>query len=333
MPRFLPVGKDAKSAAGFLLAALPALGALLTALAITGDLIGRMARNHPAASFGAFGCAALAVFLGSVAAFGLREGSKEERAVLYLGIGVLGGALVCGVFAGVRTWGDRMQPSITVTPKSGSLVAVSVRGSGLRATDHLVIEVEQLVRAAGERGEPTWRSGHPLYGASLGPNTSGEINHTVNLPVPAGDFDDLGARAWVGSEPRPCYSSGNTTGCVRVHIPRPQERPQLSAVWETFVRAPRLLVRLKARNLPQRPAHSVTLRVFGIVFDQSRRNLAEWSLAPNADGVFDGRVSVVVGRAFSDVCVVASLTTREPECPPAAENGTVWTQLAVPAAQ
>ena len=32
MPRFLPVGKDAKGAARFLLAALPALGALLTAL-------------------------------------------------------------------------------------------------------------------------------------------------------------------------------------------------------------------------------------------------------------------------------------------------------------
>ena len=39
MPRFFPIGKEAKGAAGFLLAALPALGALLTALAISGDLI------------------------------------------------------------------------------------------------------------------------------------------------------------------------------------------------------------------------------------------------------------------------------------------------------
>ena len=90
MPRFLPVGKEAKGAAGFLLAALPALGAVLTALAISGDLIGRMARNHPLASFGAFGCAALAVFLGAVAAFGLQEGSHEERGALSLGILVLG---------------------------------------------------------------------------------------------------------------------------------------------------------------------------------------------------------------------------------------------------
>jgi hypothetical protein len=333
MPRFLPVGKEAKGAAGFLLAALPALGAVLTALAISGDLIGRMARNHPLSSFGAFGCAALAVFLGAVAAFGLQEGSREERGALSLGILVLGAALVFGVYAGVETWGDRAQPSITVTPKSGSVVAVSVHGIGLRSSDHLVVEVEQLLRTANLRGHESWQAGEPLYGASLGPNSSGEIDQTVNLSLPAGDFDDLGARAWVGDEPHPCYTRGNTTGCVRVHIPRPQERPQLSVVWETFVKAPRLLIRLKAKNLPQRPARSMTLRVFGMASGQPRRNLAEWSLAPNAGGEFDRSLSVVVGRAYSDVCVVASISTREPECPAPVENGTVWTQLAIPPAQ
>ena len=94
MPKFLPVGKDAQGAAKFLLAALPALGALLTALAITGDLVGRMARNHPWATFAAFGCGALAVFLGAVAAFGLRESSNAERRVLYAGLAMLGTALI-----------------------------------------------------------------------------------------------------------------------------------------------------------------------------------------------------------------------------------------------
>jgi hypothetical protein len=115
-----------------------------------------------------------------------------------------------------------------------------------------------------------------------------------------------------------------------VHVPRPQERPQLAVSWETFVRAPRLLVHLTAKNLPQRPSRSMTLRVYGIAADQTRRNLAEWSLAPNADGEFDRRLSVVVGHAFADVCVVASTSTRGPECPAPAEDGTVWSQLAVP---
>jgi hypothetical protein len=325
MPRFLPVGKDAQGAARFLLAALPAVGALLTALAITGNLVGRMARNHPWATFASFGCAALAVFLGAVAAFGLREGSDVERRVLYLGLVVLGSGLVLTVYAGVRTWGDRPQPSITITPKRGSLVTVSVEASGLRSTDHLVVQVEQLRRT----GQP----GQELYGASLGPDTSGDVKQTVDVPLPAGDFDDIGAKAWIGDEPKDCYRKGNSTGCVRVHVSRTQERPQLAVDWETFVRAPRILIRLKAHNLPQRPSRSMTLRVYGLAPGQPSRVLAEWALAPDADGSFDRHLSVVVGHAFSDVCVVASTMTREPVCPAPVEDGTVWTQLAVPAAQ
>jgi hypothetical protein len=325
MPRLLPVGKDAQGAAKFLLAALPALGALLTALAITGDLVGRMARNHPSATFAAFGCAALAVFLGAVAAFGLRESSDAERRVLYLGLVVLGGGLVMTVYAGVSTWGDRPQPSITITPKRGALVSISVRASGLRSRDHLVVRVEQLSQA----GEP----GQELYGASLGPDAAGDVAQTVDVPLPAGDFDDIGARAWVGDEPKDCYRDETSTGCVRVHVSRTQERPQLAVDWETFVRAPRILIRLKAHNLPQRPSRSMTLRVYGLVVGQTPRVLAEWSLAPDFDGSFDRRLSVVVGHAFSDVCIVASTTTREPVCPAPVEDGTVWTRLAVPATQ
>jgi hypothetical protein len=75
----------------------------------------------------------------------------------------------------------------------------------------------------------------------------------------------------------------------------------------------------------------MTLRVYGITAEHVSRNLAEWSLAPNADGEFDRRLAVVVGHSFADVCVVASTSTREPECPAVAEDGTVWSKLAVPA--
>src|SRR5436853_171340 len=253
MPRFLPVGKGVKGAAGFLLAAIPALGAVLTGLAVTGDLVGRMARDHPLASYAAFGFAALAVFAGAAAAFALRDGSREEAAAIYAGLALVGASLLVGVFAGVQTWGDRVQPSITLTPKPGDRIAVSVRGAGLRSSDHILVEVEQLLR--GETGgRLTWKPGQPLYGASLGPDGDGKIDQTVDIPLPAGDYDDLGARAWVGEQPQDCYAHGNTTGCVRVHVPRPQERPQLAVDWETFVRAPRLLIRLSAKNLPERPA-------------------------------------------------------------------------------
>ena len=328
-PRFVHVGKDAKGAAGFLLAALPALGAVFTALAITGDIVGRMARNHPVASFGAFGSAALAVFLGAVAAFALREGSSGERIVVHVGIAVLGGALVFAVYAGVRTWGDRTEPSISVRATHGSTIVVSVRDGGLRSSEHVGVEVDRLVRLRDVHGRLRWRTGESLYSASLGPDNTGKVDHTINLTLPVGDFDDLGARAWVGDEPKPCYAKGNTTGCVRVHIPRRQEWPQLAVSWETFVRAPRLLVRLEARNL-SRPSRPMTLRVYGLEAGQPTRTLAEWSLAPDSDGRFDRRLAVVVGHAYSDVCVVASTSTREPQCPAPVQNGTVWSRLAVP---
>ena len=175
-------------------------------------------------------------------------GIHEERGVLSLGILVLGAALVFGVYAGVATWGDRR----AAEHHRDAEVGLGRRRLGTRhraALERpLVVEVEQLLRTAKPRGQESWQAGQPLYGASLGPNSSGEVDQTVNLSLPAGDFDDLGARAWVGDEPHPCYTRGNTTGCVRVHIPRPQERPQLSVAWETFVKAPRLLIRLKART-------------------------------------------------------------------------------------
>lgn len=329
MPRFLPVGKGVKGAAGFLLAALPALGAVLTALAVTGDLVGRMARDHPLATYGAFGLAVLAIFAGAIAAFVLHEGSIEEAATLYAGLALVGGSLLFAVYAGVHTWGDRAQPSITLTPKPGDRVAVDVHGSGLRSSDHIVVEVEQLLRS--ERGgRLTWRPGQPIYGASLGPDGNGRIDESVDIPLPPGDYDDLGARAWVGAKPSACYAHGNTTGCVRVHIPRPQERPQLAVDWETFVRAPRLTIRLSAKNLPQQPARSMTLRVYGIAAGGTRRELARWSLAPDAEGAFDRRLSVVVGHAFADVCIVASTSDPAPSCPAGGDLDTVWSELAVP---
>ena len=104
MSRFLPVGKGVKGAAGFLLAAIPALGAVLTGLAITGGLVGHMARDHPLASYGAFGLAVVAIFAGAVAAFAFREGSTEEQVAIYTGLGLVVASLLFGVYAGVQTW-------------------------------------------------------------------------------------------------------------------------------------------------------------------------------------------------------------------------------------
>src|SRR5437764_14228338 len=140
-----------------------------------------MARDHPLRAYGAFGFAVPAVFAGALATFAFRAGSAEEQIAIYAGLGLVVGSLLFGVYAGVQTWGDRAQPSITLTPKPGHLVAVTVRGAGLRAMDHIVVEVEQLVRAPNDAGRLTWKAGEPLYGASLGPDGDGRIGYTVDI--------------------------------------------------------------------------------------------------------------------------------------------------------
>jgi hypothetical protein len=94
MSRFLPVGKGVKGAAGFLLAAIPALGTVLAGLAITDGLVGHMARDHPLATYGAFGLTVLALFAGALAAFALQEGSTAERLAIYAGLALVGTSLL-----------------------------------------------------------------------------------------------------------------------------------------------------------------------------------------------------------------------------------------------
>src|SRR4029078_1440641 len=95
----------------------------------------------------AFGLAVLGIFAGALATFAFRAESTEEQDAIYAGLGLVFGRLLFGVYAGVQTWGARAQPSITLTPKAGHTVAVTVRGVGLRSSDHIVVEGEELVRA------------------------------------------------------------------------------------------------------------------------------------------------------------------------------------------
>ena len=196
-------GKDVKGAPRFLLAGVPALASLLAAISITGDTAGRMARNHPTATIAAFGLAALAAFLGAFAAFGVRPARGRAQRDLRRNRRAWRRARLRHLRGG-RDLGRPAAAEHHARPKTPSTVTVTVTASGLRRGDHISVEVEQLLRS-GDRG---WKPGLPLYGASLGPNGDGDVEQTVDVCVPPGDFDDLGARAWVGDEPRPAHGRG-----------------------------------------------------------------------------------------------------------------------------
>ena len=204
---------------------------------------------------------------------------------------------------------------------------VTVTASGLRRGDHISVEVEQLLRGS----DRSWKPGLPLYGASLGPERR-RRREADRRPVRAARRLRRHRRPRLGRRragallrPRARRPAASASTC-----PRPQERPQLSVDWETFVTAPRLLVKLKARNL-QQPARWMALRVYG---DERGPAAAH----ARRVGARAGRRRALRpprrGRRrppLSDVCVVASTTTRVPECPPADDDGTVWARLAVPA--
>ena len=277
-----------------------------------------MARNHPFATLGAFGCAVLAVFLGAVAAYGLHEGSIGERRVVQLGLVVLGPSLVLGVYAGVETWGDRTEPSITVTPRSGSVVTVSVSGTGLRSSDHLIVEVEQLLRVARRARRARLEDGAAaLRRLARAERRRGDLAHR-QPQLPAGDFDDLGARAWVGDEPKPCYgqrqhdrlrarphpAAAGAAAALR-QPGRPSSGPR--GCWCGSRRA----------TSAQRPALSMTLRVYGIAAGAAAAPPRRVVARPRRRRHVRPPPAIVVGHAFSDVCVVASISSRDPACPAA----------------
>ena len=315
MPRFLPIGKEAKGAAGFLLAALASIGcpahrtcdqrgphrqngaepSARELRRIRVRRAGRLprvrsprtgcrrARTRSAASSSrASSCSAPRSCSASTPVS--RPGATGRSRVSRL-------SRSRARSSRSRSTGSACAPATTSSSRSSSC---------FRAPASSTRELEAGPRSTPLRSGPTATASH----------------HNVNLTLPPGDFDDVGARAWVGDEPSPCYTRGNTTGCVRVHLAaatgaaaalgrrgRPSSGRRAS------------LVRLKARNLPQRPARSMTLAGVrhrrGPAATKPRRVVAR----SRTRREFDRSLAVVVGRAYSDVCVVASISSRDPECP------------------
>ena len=81
---------------------------------------------------------------------------------------------------------------------------------------------------------------------SSGPDANGEVKLQVDVPIPVGDFDNLGIRAWSRQRPKcgnvdenrgtgqaaAADQASHTAGAACVIVPVPAPRPSLTAVWE-----------------------------------------------------------------------------------------------------
>src|SRR3954447_5156747 len=88
--------------AAVLMASITGVGAILTALGVSGGLVGRMARNHEILSGLAFIAALLAVGMGFIAAYTGR--AAREKTFLNRGIALFVIAGICAVWAGIGVW-------------------------------------------------------------------------------------------------------------------------------------------------------------------------------------------------------------------------------------
>jgi uncharacterized membrane protein YebE (DUF533 family) len=100
--------------AAFLVTSVTVIAGVFTALGLTGNVLGRMARNHSYAAGAAIILALVAVTLGVFAAL-LVNRKKALKWALGLGLLVFlvgGGA---AVYAALATWGDKTKPQVSAT--------------------------------------------------------------------------------------------------------------------------------------------------------------------------------------------------------------------------
>jgi hypothetical protein len=215
---------------GFLLGAVGLLVALLGALATSNGGTGRIELNERtwllsgtiAVLFAIVFAACAAVLLGAVT-------TRPVLAGLLIAAGAL--CLVAGLsvvtYAAVTHVAGR--PGISATLKwdkdLGVLLDGEVTVNDIPSNQHLEMRVVSFSGGAGG-AKPT-----SIYGASFGPNSSGDVAHSFEVPVPRASSEVL-VQAWTGS-PGPCLDRAipanptptssdvkHNIGCLRLRLQR-----------------------------------------------------------------------------------------------------------------
>lgn len=307
-----PGVKPENQSAGWLVGALATVGLLLGAVGIgTGD-IPRVLRNEPWLA----GATILLVVAGSALGAGagwMTDDPSKEKRKLALGALLFTLAAVAAVLTGIASASEQPEPGITVAltaDRQGQrTLRFEVKDDGLRAKDKMRVVVQALAEGAS----------HPvplsLYGGSLGPNTSGEVDYSGVVTVPAAPANDIEIQAWVNQRHK-CYEEGRTqeeraanTGCVTVHITRPFEKPQLRLAWRRPQHSKAgLKISLTDHDLG---GHRVVLHVK----DANTHHLllaADWP--PSAAGNVNKAIVMILPPNTHRVCVAASAIEERPNC-------------------
>jgi hypothetical protein len=320
----LPKITSENKSAAWLVGSLTTFGLLLSAFGINNGEVPRVLRNDTLPAATTFSLLILAALSGVFAGW-FTKNTRAERISLRIGVALLTLAALGGLWTGVESARERPEPVLTaqiVTNQQGqSSLHFDVKDSGLQASDKMTVLVRALVESDDELVPNA-----SLYGASLGPDAGGHVDHSGDVPVPPAPANDVELQAWVGKR-HTCYSEDRLaeTGCTRLHITRLFEKPQLALAWHDAEHAAAgLNITLAAHDIAE---HRVVLRVL----DTGNRHPLLSAIWPSsATGSVSESITAIVPASTKQVCVVASTTEPVPSCPAPSGSGDASVSTSVP---
>lgn len=320
--------------AASLLAAITGVGALLSAIGVSGSVIGRMVRDHPVLSGFMYGFALAAVLAGLWGLYRPAEPeARKEKKRFWFNLGVLF-YLIAGCFAvwaAIAVWGDDTSPEVVAAAAAagdGGAVKLTVKSSGLQNNQRLTLDiwpvesttaaaVSRLSGGAAEKPSFSYETGSaPLYQLVTGPDGDGNVDLSTVAHLPVNHPGEVVVEASTGATELDDCLQNEKAGCVFLDLGGPA-KPQLSASLRRRKGDPELILRTYARGIAERLLH---FRVLAAMPDRTAR-VASGSLAPDSEGRLDQRTDVTIPAAAKWICAIASTSPLGPGagvggCPP-----------------
>lgn len=307
---------------GWLAVALTTFAALFGAVGIgTGDTP-RVLRNHALPASITF-AAVIAAGVCIAAAGWMVSDPPKEKKLIRLSTLALVIAAFGALWAGIASARERPEPAVTgqiVADAHGeSVLRFGVKDSGLRSADRMTVAITAIPEVTGAQPPPT-----TLYAAALGPDSSGNVDHSGEVAIPPAPENNIELQAWVGRRHSCTDETIASTGCIKLHITRLFEKPQLTLTWDAPSRSSDgLKIAVSAHDLA---SHRVVLRVLDADSQQSLLE-AHW---PSDDvGDVEQTITATVPRSTKRLCVAASTTESSPSCtvPEGSGDATVLTTV------
>lgn len=317
--------------AASLLAAITGVGALLSAIGVSGSVIGRMVRDHPVLSGFMYGFALAAVLAGLWGLYLPTDTPRRKR--FWFNLGVLF-YLIAGAFAvwaAIAVWGDDTSPEVIAAAAPaghGGAVDLTVKSSGLQNNQRLTLDiwpiestaavaVSKLSGGGGEKPSFSYKTGSaPLYQLVTGPDGDGNVDLSTVAHLPVNHPAQVVVEAATGATELDDCLKNEKSGCVFLDLGAPA-KPQVAASLRRGKGGLEMNLRTYAHGIAERLLH------FKVLAAMPSRNarIAGGSLAPDSEGELDQKTNVAVPAAARSVCAIVSTSPLGPVagvggCPP-----------------